>query len=115
MVPRGPAIRCSSSWMTRSGGGSGAVNRRPCAGFGGAVEPGRIGAVGPAEQGARLPHPRQRGELVDGRDEERGEPAVERLVHPDDRQGTVATEVALPVGADDAQLVRMIGVRQQVE
>ena len=114
-MPSGPAIRCSSSWMTRSGRGERRRQPPPMRRFGGAVEAVRIGAISPAEEGARLPHPRQRGELVDGRDEERGQPPVEGLVHPDDRQGTVAAEVALPVGADDAQLVRMIGVRQQVE
>ena len=83
--------------------------------FGSAVEPLPLEAVGPAQERAGLPHPRQRGELVHRRDEERRQPPVDRLVHADDRQRAVSAELALEVRADDAQLTRAIGVRQERE
>ena len=58
--------------------------------LGGAVEAVRVVPVGAAEQRAGLPDPRERRELVDGRDQEGREPPVDRLVHGDDRQRAVA-------------------------
>ena len=115
MVPSGPEIRCSSSWMIRSGGGSGAARRVAAAGLRGAVEAGPIVPVGAAEEAAGLADPGEGGELVDGGDQESREPAVDRLVDGDDRQRAVAGEVALEVGADDAQLAGLVVVGQERE
>ena len=87
----------------------------PRPGFGGAVEPLRIEAVGSAQQRAGLPHPRQRGELVHRGDQERRQPPVDRLVHADDRQRAVAAELALEIRADDAQFAGIVRIRQQRE
>jgi hypothetical protein len=60
-------------------------NEAPPARGAGAVEAVGVGAVDPAEERAHLAGPRHRRELVDGRDEEAREPAVDWLVDRDDR------------------------------
>ena len=56
-----------------------------------------------------------RRELVDRGDHEARQPAVDRLVDRQDRQRLLAAEVATPVHADDAQVGRLVRVRQQLE
>ena len=107
MVPSGPEIRCSSSWMIRSGGSSGGRCRAAGpARLGGAVEPVRVVAVDMAEERAALADPGQRRELVDGRDQEGRQPAVDRLVDGHDRQRAVAGEVALEFAQRISRLCR---------
>jgi len=67
----------------------------PLAGLGGTVEAVRVAAIGAAEQRSRRTDPRQRRELVDGRDQERRQASVDRRVDGDDRQRPVAVEVAV--------------------
>ena len=83
--------------------------------FRGAVEPVCVIPVGAAEQRAGIAHPRQRGELVHGGDEERGQAPVERLVDRHDRKRLVAGELALPVRARDAEIRRLLRIRNQRE
>ena len=87
----------------------------PAAGLRGSVESCRVIPVGAPEQRAGITHPWQRGELVHGGDQERGQAPVKRLVHGDDGEWLVAGELALPVGARDAQIGRLLRVRQQRE
>ena len=116
IVPSGPEIRCSSSWMTRSGGGSGARQRRALPGLGGAVEAVAVIPVRAAEQRARRRRPTGSvANLSTVAIEERGQPPVDRLVDGDDRERAIADEVAVEVRAHDPQLARLIVVGQQRE
>ena len=87
IVPSGPEIRCSSSWMTRSGGsrsppGSGLPTCRVAR----AVEAVLVVALHAAEERAHLAGPRHGRELVHRGDHEAGQPAVDRLIDRQDRQ-----------------------------
>ena len=91
----------------------------PLPGFGGAVEPARIGAVGPAEEGAGLPHPRQRGELVDGRQLDPGNVRRHRLLHlgraaPGGADGPAPAVLEVPLGRDAVPggVLRRVGIVQ---
>ena len=75
----------------------------------------RMVRVAAVEETRRLAGPRQRRELVGGRDHERGQAAVDRLVHRHDGQGALPGEVAVPVDAVDEQIGRLVGVRMQPE
>ena len=89
-MPSGPEIRCSSSWMMRSGGGSRPPGSGwPCARVARAVEAVLVVAVHAAEERADLAGPRQGRELVHRGDQEARQPAVDRLVHGEDRQRPV--------------------------
>ena len=85
------------------------------AGLGGSVEPVGVVPVRAAEQRSGIAHPGERGELVHGRDQKRGEAPVERFVDGDDREGLVAREVALPVRARYAEIGRVVGIGEQCE
>ena len=114
----GPAIRCSSSWMIRSGGSSDQPlsSGRPCAGLGGAVEAESVvEPIDMAEEGAGLADPGQARELVDGGDQKGGQAPIDRLVDGQDRQRPVAGEVAGRVGAADLQVGRRRVVRHAGE
>lgn len=89
------------------------AERRALAGIARAIEAVGIMAINQAEQRAGLAGPGERGELVHRGDEEAGEPAVDRLVHADDRQRVVASEVAGVVGAGDAEILRVAIVRYE--
>ena len=111
-------MRCSSSWMISVGRQQAcavptASSRPP--GFGGAVEAPFVLAVDVAEEGAGLADPRQAGELVDRRDQEGRQAAVDRLVHRQHRQRPVAGEVAGGVGAADLHVLRRRVVRRAGE
>lgn len=71
--------------------------------------------IGTAEQHTSLAHPWQRRKLVHGGDQEGRKPLIERLVHRHDGKRSVAGEVALEVGADDAQFTRLVVVREERE
>ena len=101
MVPSGPEIRCSSSWMISSGG------RRPLGQLLGVLRHSPVverrrrsarpwRASDAAEEHAGLAAPGQHRELVDGGDEEGGQLAVDLLVDDEDRQArpVVRAEVA---------------------
>ena len=115
IVPSGPAIRCSSSWMTRSGGGQGRRESSAAARFCGSVEAARVMAIGAAEEGTRRPDPRKCRELIHRGDQERRQPAVGRLVHSHHRKRAIARELALKVRTDDPQLARLVIVRPERE
>ena len=94
-MPSGPLIRCSSSWMIRSGGRSGACGVVFAGGqclsfFGwrvGVLDLGRAEAVAVAvavdlaEEHLHLAVPRHLGELVHRGDQQRRQAAVDLLVH----------------------------------
>ena len=100
VVPSAPVIRCSSSWMIRSGGrsrltGPPVVRRLRVLAARLDLAARVVGVHVPvqlallrhvAEERRRLALPRQPGELVDGRDDERGRQPVDLLVHREDRQ-----------------------------
>ena len=81
----------------------------------GSIEARRVVPLRPTEQRPGLPDPRERCEFVDRRDQEGREPPVDRLVHGHDGERPVAREVAFEVRADDAQLARLVVVRQERE
>ena len=114
-MPRGPEIEVQLVLDDEIGRQERARETGAPAGLRGPVEPVRVVAVGAAEECAGLPHPRQRSELVHGGDQERGQAPVERLVHRDDGQRTLACEFALPARARDAKIGRLVRVRQQHE
>ena len=111
MVPSGPAMRCSSSWMISSGGGRGFGEPRSRPRLGRPVESVGPMTVGAAQQHPRGSDPRQRRELVDRRDQEGGQPPVEGLVHRHHRQRPVAREGALEAGADETERAGVVPVR----
>jgi hypothetical protein len=84
-------------------------------GFAGTVEAVVVVAFHPAEQGADCAGPRQGGEFIDGGNQESGQPAVDRFVDADDRQGApgMAGEVAAAVDAHHPQVGRIVVIRPQ--
>ena len=99
IVPSGPEIRCSSSWMIRSGGGSGVGQLLPDAGVARHRRSHRVVPIRATEQRATRADPRQARELVDRGDHEARHPPVDRLVDRDDRQRVLALERARQVAA----------------
>ena len=82
--------------MTRSGGCSRPPGKRLAPGrLARAIEAVLVVAVDPAEERADLAGPRHGGELVHRGDHEAGQPAVDRLIHGQDRQRPAAGEVAV--------------------
>src|SRR5436190_4814084 len=88
---------------------------RALAWFGGPVEARRVVPVDAAQKCPRLSYPWERSELVHRRDQKGREAPIDGLVHGDDRQCTVAREIALEIRAHDAQLARLVVIRQQRE
>ena len=135
-VPSGPLIRCSSSWMIRSGGRSGGCSTSRGRGQAHASTVGwKVGvldlrrlepvalavAVDLAEEHLDLALPRHLGELVHRGDQQRRQPPVDLLVHHDDRQALVrrpaSAEEALAelVAAVDQRAARPVRVGLGVE
>ena len=80
--------------------------------LGGAVEADPFGEpVDVTEEGAGLADPGQARELVDGGDQESRQPPIDRLVDGQDRQRTIAREIAGGIGAADLQIGRRHVVR----
>ena len=80
-----------------------------------AVEPVIVVAFRTTEQHAGVADPRQRREFVNRRDQECRQPAIDRLVHRDDGQWSVAAEVAFEIRTGNAQVVRRVRIRFQRE
>jgi len=72
-------------------------------------------AVGASEEHAGVARPWERGELVDGGDEEGGKAAVDGLVYGNDRERPAAAEVALEVHARELEVARAIAIWNEVE
>ena len=68
-----------------------------------------------AEQRAHSSGPWQGRELVDRRDQERRQPPIDRLIHRNDGQVAVSSELAMRVVADDRQVLRLVGVGPKSE
>ena len=83
------------------------VERPAFAGFGRAVKANIfLEPIDVTEERAGFAHPRQRRELVDGGNQERRQPPVDRLVDRKHWERAVATEVAGGVDATDLQIGR---------
>ena len=79
------------------------------------VETVLVVTIGPTQEDTGSAHPRQGGEFVHRRNKESGQPAVQGLIHGDDRERTIADKVALEVRADDPHLLRMVRIGTQHE
>ena len=77
--------------------------------------PTRLEAVDMAEERAGLAYPWKAGELVDGRDQERGQAAIDRLVDGQDRQRPIAREVAGRIRAADHHIARRASFGMQAK
>src|SRR5262249_51686659 len=80
------------------------------AGIAWAVKSFFVVAMDSAEERAHLAGPRQSRKLVNGSDDEAGQPAIDRLVHGHNRQPKSAAELAVAVDARDAQVARIVGI-----
>jgi hypothetical protein len=67
------------------------------------------------EEGAALPDPGQAGELIDGSDQERRQPAIDRLVDGQHWQRPVSGKIARVVGAAKLQVARRHRIRHALK
>jgi hypothetical protein len=74
-----------------------------------------ISALHLAEQLAGLTFPRKAGELIDGRDEEGGQAAINRFIDCNNRQRRAAGKFAIPIDARYAEIERLLFVWNEIE
>src|ERR1019366_9635481 len=83
-----------------------------------AIEPATHGiAVGTlhlTEQLTRLAFPRKAGELIDGCNQERRQAPIDRLIDSDNRQWRAAREFAVTIHTGDAEIQRLLFVRDEI-
>src|SRR5437899_1528248 len=75
--------------------------------FARAVEAILVLTIHPTEEGTNRPGPRHGSELVYRGDQKARQPAVDRLIDGQDRQGVIAGEGAVTFNAGDSQVRRV--------
>src|SRR2546430_6062154 len=80
-----------------------------------AIEPLGVETLHPSKESSHLAGPRHRRELVHGGDDKAGQPSVDWLVDPEDRQPSSAAEVAGAIHTPNPQILRGVGIRLKIE